>query len=153
MNPIRSIPRLTALAGVLLLAACAGPGTRPDSDAGQAQLKQRAQARWELLINKHADQAYDFLTPGYRSTISRDKYASEMVNRPIKWESAKVNKVDCAQADSCTVYMVIGYSLKLPGMGGNAHSVAPIQESWLHLRNQWYYLPGQEGGNSLKTAK
>ncbi len=82
-----------------------------------------------------------------------EKYNSEMSDRPLHWDSAKVNKVECDQADNCDVYVIVGYSIPLPGSGGaNAQSFSPLKETWLRLRDQWYYLPGKEGV-SLKKAK
>ncbi|MGB8635883.1 MAG: hypothetical protein WCD66_14505 [Rhodanobacteraceae bacterium] len=140
---------LPLVAASLLLAACAGTSTHKTSvmsaNAGHDVLKQRAQQRWDDLINKHADKAYEYLTPGYRKTISKEQYASRMNNRPIRWKSAKVNKVECAQPDHCEVFMIVDYTMHTSGIG-ETEGFAPLKETWLQLRNQWYYLPREKGG-------
>lgn len=147
---------LPLVAASLLLGACAGTGTRnsaTSAEASQDVLKQRAEQRWVDLINKHGDKAYEYLTPGYRKTVSQEQYASSMGNRPINWTSAKVNKVKCTQPDNCTVFMIINYTMHMPGaFVGDVEGFAPLQETWLRLRDQWYYLP-REGGENLEKAK
>ena len=146
---------LPLVAASLLLGACAAPGTRNSASSADshAVLKQRALQRWNDLINKHADKAYEYLTPGYRNTVSQEQYANAMENRPLTWKSARVNKLECEQPDNCTVYMIVDYSMHMPGAGvGDVKGFAPLKETWLRLRNQWYYLP-REGGGNLSKAK
>jgi hypothetical protein len=146
---------LPALAVAALLGACATTSTKPGSAASSSQeaLLQRAQQRWDYLIAHQAEKAWDYLTPGYRATVTQAKYADGMNNRPLHWSTAKVNKADCAQPDSCMVQVVVTYQVTLPGMAGSsATGFAPLKEQWLLLQNQWYYLPREEGGNSLKAT-
>lgn len=168
MTKIHSIRWLALLASSVLLAACAGTATRTGgnnataaasaagttsaaSDSEEA-LKQRAEQRWQYLIDKQAEKAYDFLTPGYRMTVSKADYAKRMNHRPVHWQAAKAHKISCESRDRCTVYMSITYTTPLPGFGtAGASLFSPSKEDWLYLRNQWYYLP-REGGGSLKKA-
>ncbi len=150
---------LAVAAASLLLAACAATDTRSDTagasasaSSSQETLKQRAKQRWDYLINKQAAKAWDYLTPGYRATTTREKYAADMNNRPVQWESATIIKTDCAQADNCEVFVSVGYQVRIPGAGGVAHAFAPVQERWLLLHNQWYYLPS-EGGEKVEKTK
>jgi len=80
----------TFAAAALLLSGCmSGGGTKPQGSEGKAEadsvLKTRAVERWDLLIARKADKAWDYLTPGYRETKPRQAYAEEMNGRGIRW--------------------------------------------------------------------
>lgn len=141
---------LLALAAALLLGACAStPSTSTgasSSDGSKEALKQRATERWEFLIAHDAAKAWEYLTPGYRATITAEKYGNQMNSRPAQWKSAKITKIDCAQPGNCQVYVAVTYSLVM-GIGGSGPvtTFAPLKETWLFLHNQWYYLPSEEG--------
>lgn len=143
---VRAMPVLAAL----LLGACASaPSTTTGSatsDDSKAALKQRAQQRWELLLAHEAAKAWNYLTPGYRATITAEKYGNKLNSRPIQWKSADVTKIDCAQPGNCQVYVSITYSTVVGiGGGGPITTFAPLKETWLFVHDQWYYLPGEEG--------
>ena len=63
----------------LVLVGCAGL-VKKDEDA--SVIKEKAVQRWDYLIAHQAEKAYDFLSPGYRTTITRENYAAGMNNRP-----------------------------------------------------------------------
>lgn len=156
MTKFHALRLIPACAAALLLAACATTATNntaTSAEASQAALKQRVQARWDDLIARHAEKAYDYLTPGYQKTVSRKTYASQMNNRPVKWTKADVTSVKCASADNCEVYVMVYYTARMSvGAGGGVSSFAPLKETWLQLRNQWYYLPREEGKSTLHAA-
>ncbi|HET6633003.1 MAG TPA: hypothetical protein VFG73_09900 [Rhodanobacteraceae bacterium] len=148
--------RLLALAAAAsLLGACATSQTSPTTAGtaapqdSKAVLKQRALDRWNLLIAHKGAEAWNYLTPGYRATISQQQYALEMNNRPVRWTHASVTKVDCVNPDSCTVYVMVDYDLMVPGLGGGSKSFAPLKETWLRVKNTWYYLPREAGKSTL----
>lgn len=146
---------LLLVGATVLVAACAGTSERGATfdSASQDALKQRAQQRWDYLVDKQADKAWEYLTPGYRATVSRERYADGMNNRPIQWKSAKVHKIECDQPDRCTVYVSVTYTAPIPGLGqGSGPLFSPSKEVWLLLGKKWYHLP-REGGGSLKDSK
>src|SRR5512141_2345330 len=88
--------RMCVLLAPLALAACGGAASvkAPASDSASVKtpgddsaLEKRAVERWNLLIAHKADKAYDFLSPGTRTTESREKYTADMNNRPVHWQS------------------------------------------------------------------
>lgn len=149
----RVLRPLLVLLATLALGACVTSAPRPGAGPDQEVLKQRALQRWNLLIAHQADKAWDYLTPGYRQTTSQAEYADAMNNRPLQWKAAAVNKVECATPDSCIVYVLVTYSLRLPGMGGDSDAFAPIKERWLYLQDQWYHLPREDEGKGFKSAR
>lgn len=135
---------LLLAAAILMLAACAGTGNVKSDSASQATLKQRVEQRWAYLVDREAAKAWDYLTPGYRATITRQEYAGRMNHRPINWTSANLTKLECPTASKCTAYVMVNIKLMVPGIGPSA-SFSPLKETWLLLDNQWYYLPAKHG--------
>ncbi|MGH8041690.1 MAG: hypothetical protein ACREPN_06565 [Rudaea sp.] len=130
--------RIMLVFGVLALAGCASLFTR-NEDA--SVIKTRAVQRWDYLIAHQADKAYDFLSPGYRTTIARENYARDMNSRPVTWESAEFLDQKC-DADTCTVHVKLKYLVMV-----NLHGVrkiqgdSPVTERWIKESGHWYYLP------------
>lgn len=128
--------------GVLLaaaaLAACSsGGGVRKDEGS---VVEARAVERWNLLIAHRAEKAYDYLTPGFRQTISREKYAEQKNDVALRWKAARVNGHSC-DADSCTVTVMVDTQVQLPGIGRAAPTTLPSEEHWVKVDRSWYYLP------------
>lgn len=128
------------------LAACAStPSTREAAPSEQssehlAGLERRAVERWQLLIDGKPDQAYDYLTPGYRTTVSRQEYARNALLGTLKWQSAAWRSADCRTDDACEAQVLIGYSVRMSGAGDVA-SVNLQKEDWLRVEGEWYFLP------------
>lgn len=144
MTMIRSLITVVALSA--LLGGCATGGSVKGDPA--KIVEQRALQRWSLLIEHKAEQAYDLLSPGYRTTKSRDDYAREMDNRPVKW--TKVSRyedrpVDCSKPEVCTISLQLDYSIKIPGTSKSATAPSFLTETWIHDKGQWWYLPSGTG--------
>lgn len=128
----------------LMLTACAGASktTRPEAGpAGSlAALQERAEARWQLLIEGKMVEAYAYLTPGYRATRSVDDYVVGARAGALNWESVEWREADCQSEDSCLAQMLLNYSVRMPG-AGRAPGFRVLAERWLHLDGEWYHLP------------
>lgn len=129
------IPALLTLSvGVLLMAGCVDK-SNPDT------IDKRSVERWNYLIAHQAEKAYDYLTPGYRATKTREDYASAMNNRPVQWKKAVFEDKQC-DGDRCDVSVTIDYSMPIPGVNGRRSEAQSTQhETWIRLDGQWYYLP------------
>ena len=125
----------TALAA-LALAGCGAAVKKDDGAAVEA----RAAERWNLLIAHQAEKAYDYLTPGFRQTITREKYASDKNDVALRWKSAKVSGHSC-DADACTVTVMIDAQVRMPGIGQAQSTTMPSEERWVRVDRNWYYLP------------
>jgi hypothetical protein len=123
------------------LAACGGaPGVKGAND--DAVLQQRSTERWNLLIAHKAEKAYDYLSPGTRSTESREKYTADMNNRPVHWQSVSYVDRKCDDADACTLQLQAAYSVNMSArMGHDVQSTTLVWERWIRVDGQWYYLP------------
>jgi hypothetical protein len=118
---------------VLALTACTDK-TNPDN------VDRRAIERWNDLIAHQAEKAYDYLTPGFRATQTREAYSNAMNNRPLQWKSAKFNRKEC-DADRCTVHIDVTYAMTLPGTPAPTQTVTALEETWLLVKGNWYFLP------------
>ncbi len=121
------------LAGALLALAGCTDKSSPDS------IDTRSVERWNYLIARQADKAYDFLTPGYRQTVNRESYTTSMNGRPVQWKSAKFAGKTC-DAEHCKVSVDVTYSIKLPG-GAVGESTSTQSENWLLVDGEWFFLP------------
>lgn len=129
------LPRIGIACGLLLaLAGCVDKGN-PDT------IDTRSVERWNHLIAHQAEKAYDYLTPGFRSTQSRETYASAMNSRPVQWKEAKFKSKEC-DAERCKVQVDVTYSLLMPGAGNQPGGGTRTQtETWLLVDGEWFFLP------------
>ena len=123
-----------------MIAAVAGCATVPAKEEDNSIIKERAVTRWNLLIAHKADQAYDYLSPGFRSTISREKYADEMNQRGVHWDKVNYVSQEC-EATTCKVRLLVDYRITLKGSVGTVKSMAPLVETWIKTDGKWYFLP------------
>jgi hypothetical protein len=135
------------LMAVLLATGCASQAPRSDtSEAGTAatvnkELEQRALDRWTFLIERKAEKAYDYLSPGYRKTLRREDYARDMNNRPVRWSKVRPYRQTCDKPDVCVVDLQVDFETKVPGVRQNVASVGFVNETWIRVRGKWYLLP------------
>ena len=128
--------RLCVLALMAPLAACA-PQVKQDDGA---TVEKRAMERWNLLIAHKAEKAYDYLTPGFRETVTRDVYAKQKNDTAVGWKAAHVTGHTC-DADSCTVTVTVDVSVKMIGIEKPQSSSVPTEEHWVKAGREWFYLP------------
>ena len=134
--------RLCTLFLPLALAACGGGASVKAPPANDSALEKRSVERWNLLIAHKAEKAYDYLSPGTRSTETREKYAADMNNRPVHWQSVTYVDRKCDDPDACTLQMQATYSVNMSArMGQDVQSATLVWERWIRVNGQWYYLP------------
>jgi hypothetical protein len=112
----------------LLLGSCATVTPR----APEATVKERAQARWDALVQGDFNKAYEYLSPGSRSVVTATDYTGNL--RRGFWKAARVEKVECGSAQSCDVEATIEYELK------GRRTKTPLRETWVKDGSEWWYL-------------
>lgn len=128
------------VAALLALSGCmSGGGVKQDDST---VLRTRSVERWDLLIARQADKAWDYLSPGYRETKPRAAYAEEMNNRGMRWSKVRYESQEC-DADTCKVRLLVDYNLNLGGPAGTVKSASPVTETWIKVNGRWYFLPEQ----------
>lgn len=130
---IRILASLALSACILAVSGCVDK-SNPD------MVDKRSVERWNFLVAHEAEKAYDYLTPGYRTTKPRDAYATSMNNRPVQWKAAKFVDKKCEQA-RCSVNIAVTYAVTLPGTPKATEVTSQQNETWLLINGEWFFLP------------
>lgn len=132
--------RAAALMSVLsVLTACAT--TAPQS---QEALVERAQARWDAILERDYDAAYALYSPGYRSATSRTDFEIELRSRRITWTSAEYRDHSC-EGQVCTVTFDIKYVAPRPAPGiAKWDGRSSAEDTWIEASGQWWYVPPKD---------
>jgi len=104
-------------------------------------LKERVLERWALLLANRGKEAFDYLTPGYRSNKDADTWAKDMSARPITWRELGLHSVTCDTEDACKVSVWSESEVKLSVAQGTNSVFGGHLEDWLRIDGVWYYLP------------
>lgn len=123
---------------LLLLAGCAGvQGTSSPSSAagkdGDEDVSVRAEARWQAMIARDLDAAYEFLSPGSKTANPLTLFKAKI--RPLDWRSAKALSASC-DGDKCSVKLHISfYHSKSHG-----EIATVLEETWIRDAGKWWYV-------------
>ena len=120
---------------LLLLSACATTAQKEDN------IEERAMERWNALLTGDLTGAYEFLSPGYRSSVSSTQYQRSILLNRVKWTAAHYIEGDCTET-VCKLKISLDYVLHgaLPGVK-SFESTQPIDESWVLVDGLWYIVP------------
>jgi hypothetical protein len=135
-NNRRSYPLiLILLSSLLLLSGCATTQTPTES------IEQRAMGRWDALLSGDVEAAYEYLSPGYRSSVSLLQYHRTLLLSKVKWTGAKYIKGDCEET-VCNVKISLSFNVygAVPGVS-TFPSKQSIGESWVLFDGTWYLVP------------
>jgi len=118
-----------------MLSACA------TTVSTENQIEERATARWDALLSGDIAAAYEYLSPGYRSSVSSLQYQRSILLRQVQWTGAKYIDNECAE-EICKVRVSVGYRVAgaLPGVQV-FEGTTGIVESWVMIDGLWYYVP------------
>ena len=118
----------------LTLSACATLG----STSPQDQVIQRANQRWQALIDADFTRAYNFNSPGYRAVVNPQTHRAS-VGSAVAWVGAEAIKVECPDVNKCLATVRIDFK---PLMSGryNEKMSTHIDETWLFEDGQWWYF-------------
>jgi hypothetical protein len=132
MNKIKLT--IVLMTTILLLTAC------DDKESGK--LENRVLDFWNLKIEKDFKTAYQFLSPGWKSTESELSYASRMSMSRANWLNVHIKSKKCSQTDLCEVNVEIEYEFRFRGVGGKDMIVkTDLTENWIMKNNIWYHVP------------
>lgn len=136
LYPVRgSLKIALVVCGLLLLSACAAPAIK------QSTIEERVNARWNALLTGDLAGAYEYLSPGYRSSVSSLQYQRMMLLQQIKYTSAKYVSSECEQT-TCNVKVFVGFTVygAVPGVK-SFDGTRNIDESWVLVDGNWYMVP------------
>jgi len=123
---------IIGLAFVLL--ACSEPPRSPAEIVAE-----RAQARWDAVIDRDPESSYEYQTPGYREKASVMDHAIRFSRRQITWAAADVLGAECIE-DRCNVEVMVTYRADgAPGVLSGLEGSRAIEETWILIENEWWY--------------
>jgi len=118
-----------------MLGACAVI-ERAAIDEAKAQVSERAQQRWDLVMKGQMEKAYEYLSPASRSTLSFDAYRKRTAAGRW-WRKMELGKVDC-RSDTCQVTMILEYDLfEIKGLKTS------VEETWIKDAGTWWLVAGK----------
>ena len=131
----KSLKMGAVLCFAALLAACAAPVSQ------ESLVEQRVNERWEKLLSGDLAGAYEYLSPGYRSSVTSLQYQRSILLKQVKWTSAKYLESNC-EGVNCIARVNVGYTVygALPGVKSFSSS-RDVEETWLQVDGIWYFVP------------
>lgn len=109
----------------------------------QQPMEERAMGRWDALLNGDLAGAYEYLSPGARSSVSSLQYQRSILLKPVQWKSAEYVEENCGES-TCIVKILVKFSIRgaLPGVR-SFDDEDIVTESWVRIDGVWYYVPEQ----------
>ena len=123
-----------ALALVLGLGACATTGPQTPED----EVRARATGRWNALIAKDRERAYQYLAPTVRANLSFERFREAHGDTLAK--AVRVREIECESA-TCTVRVALDAESFIPGTRGTMLTTV-LQETWVRQDGQWWFNLG-----------
>jgi hypothetical protein len=122
---------------LLLLSSCATT-TRAENN-----IEERVTARWDTLLSGDLAGAYEFLSPGFRSSVPSLRYQRQLLLNKVKWTSAQYIESDCTET-TCKVKISLGYTVygAIPGVN-SFDGTQETEESWVNINGNWYFVPNK----------
>ncbi len=122
---------------LLLLSACATTMSTENT------IEKRATARWDTLLSGDLAGAYEFLSPGFRSSVPSLQYQRQLLLNKVKWTGAQYIESDCTET-TCKVKISLDYTVygALPGVK-SFDGTQEIEESWVKVNGKWYFVPNK----------
>ena len=125
-----------ALAYFLIgLSGCASlPAQGPEE-----QVRSRAQAWLDALMDFDIDGIYRFTSPAYQSAHSARFYSKNYAGRNM-WRTAELGEISCDQAEAfgfCAVEVIVTYR----GFNMSEEMTTVLTETWVQIDDMWFSQP------------
>ena len=144
LESINQISRLL-LAGVLifLLGLTAGCSSEQTLDEAQRNaLQQRVEQRWQALVHRDYEKAWEYNSPNYRAIFSKQLYAQKF-SYAVEWEltSVEIVNYDGDAAVASVVVRVMSKPTKQTSAASVALGATPVElrERWIFTEGQWWF--------------
>jgi hypothetical protein len=120
---------------VLILTGCA------TSTPKAPDIEERATARWETLLAGDLGGAYEYLSPGYRSSVSSIQYQRSILLKRVQWTGVKYKSSECTEF-TCDVMFLLDFRVAgaIPGVR-SYDGKKDIVETWILSDGMWYLVP------------
>lgn len=98
----------------------------------ESTVLERAQERWDRLVEGDIGSAYEFTSPAYRTRTPLQRFRAQFGN-DLRWTEAEVTDAQC-EGERCEVNVDVTYSLPREGI---THTRA-ISETWILAEDEWW---------------
>lgn len=136
----RMSKRLQSLGLLICAAVLAGCAGAPNGAVPEQTVEERAQERWNFIVAREYGEAWNYQTPAFRQSTSREDFAFDMVRRRVRWTDAVVSGAEC-EGDRCEVAVTVSYT----PVGGPSQFRDMVlsrdrTETWIRLEGQWWHV-------------
>ena len=122
---------------LVLLSACA------TTEVPESKIEDRVMGRWNALLSDDLAGAYEYLSPGYRSSVSSNQYQRTLLLKKVQWTHAEFRSSECEES-VCEVHVLVGFAIYGALRGVKSFKGADdVEESWVLNGGQWYLVPKQ----------
>ena len=105
----------------------------------EEQVRSRAQAWLDALMDFDIDGIYRFTSSAYQSAHSARFYSKNYAGRNM-WRTAELGEVSCDQAEAfgvCAVEVIVAYR----GFNMSEEMTTVLTETWVQIDDMWYSQP------------
>jgi len=136
-SAVKPFVTVLVLLAVMLLSACATTSTASPEEI----VRERAQARWDALLNGDFATAYSYYSPGFRSATTVVDYEIGIRMRKVQYRTSEYQDQSCENI-VCTVRFKVGYHVvkPVPGLDKFTHD-GLVSEKWIKSDSEWWFLP------------
>lgn len=115
----------------------------PEQDTAakrRAALEQRVNAKWDAMIRKDFAAVYALTSPAYRGVSSLAVFKRKFAVGRVVWRRIEVVDVDFKGDDAAIVGINVHLVYYQAQPGEEVEMTTYLQESWVHVDGQWWYL-------------
>ena len=131
-SPLRAALAALLATATLALAACAGLQPKTPEDV----VRERSEARWDALIKRDFDKAWEYTQPAYRALVGQKDYYKRFGGAG-QWKGVQIHEVTC-EPERCTVRLRLTSTLNVPRFRGQ-ELTGYIDETWVRADGQWWF--------------
>lgn len=123
-----------------------------DEASLKSDLQQRAESRWQALIEHDFRRVYEYQTPAYRELYSFEHFRAGYARGP--WLSARVTEISLAEAGvgesesnsesdvpiTAQVNVSVEVAATFPSTSSTVRADTMLEENWIHQAGEWWYV-------------
>ncbi len=128
-----------------LLASCSDTDkksqdtTQNNKVAMTSTASERAEKRWNALINKDWKTAYSFETPGYRKTYTVEDYRGSF-GSAVTWKSVNIISAQETEKNITDVKLELTVFFMGQGAAKGMNIPSMFTERWLYNEGNWWHV-------------
>ena len=130
--PRRAALLASALGATLWLAGCAGLQPKTTEEI----VTQRIEARWDALIKRDFEKAWEYTQPSFRALVAQKDYGKRFGGAGT-WKGVQVHSVRC-EPERCTARLRLTTVMNMRAFRGH-ELVGYIDEVWVRADGQWWF--------------